>query len=170
MSERPSPRVELLPLEVAHLPHVMTWVNDKDVMQYFANRQEPITEDEERRYLEHLVSSRTDRAFSIFAGDTYVGQCSVNQIYWPARNGRLFLVIRGSEQRKGYGHAALSALIEKSFGELGLHKLWLIVRKDNRAAQAMYLKLGFDFEGVLKDEYYVQDRFFDMVRMSRVAS
>ena len=93
----------------------------------------------------------------------------MNQIYWPARNGRLFLVIRASEQRKGYGQAALSALIETSFGELGLHKLWLIVRKDNRAAQAMYLKLGFDFEGVLRDEYYVQDRFFDMVRMSRVA-
>ncbi len=30
----------------------------------------------------------------------------------------------------------------------------------------MYLKLGFDFEGVLKDEYRVQDRWYDMVRMS----
>ena len=30
----------------------------------------------------------------------------------------------------------------------------------------MYLKLGFDFEGVLQDEYCVAGRFFDMVRMS----
>ena len=36
----------------------------------------------------------------------------------------------------------------------------------NRAAQAMYLKLGFDFEGVLQDEYFVQGRFYDMVLMS----
>ncbi|MCA9607477.1 MAG: GNAT family N-acetyltransferase [Myxococcales bacterium] len=170
MTPRVPPTVELRPLEVSHLPHVMTWVNDREVMQYFANRQTEITEEEERGYLEHLIASKTDRAFSIFAGDRYVGQCSVNQIYWPARNGRVFLVIRASEQKKGFGHAALSALIDQSFGELGLHKLWLIVRRDNRAAQAMYLKLGFDFEGVLRDEYFVKDRFFDMVRMSRVAS
>ncbi len=30
----------------------------------------------------------------------------------------------------------------------------------------MYLKHGFDFEGVLRHEYHVQDRYHDMVRMS----
>ena len=44
------------------------------------------------------------------------------------------------------------------------------MRKDNRAAQAMYLRAGFDFEGVLRDEYYVGGRFYDMVRMSRLAA
>lgn len=164
-----APRVELRPLALSHLPHVMTWVNDREVMQYFANRQEPITEEEEARYLEHLIASKNDRAYSIFDGERYVGQCSVNQIYWPAQNGRVFLVVRASEQGKGLGPAALDALIATSFEELGLHKLWLIVRKDNRAAQAMYLRAGFDFEGVLRDEYCVGGRFYDMVRMSRLA-
>lgn len=170
MTQRTDPHVDLVPLEASHLPHVMTWVNDREVMQYFANRQRTITEEEEAAYLDHLIASKADRVYSIFAGpDRYVGQCSVNQIYWPARNGRVFLVVRREEQHQGFGSAALRALIERSFGELGLHKLWLIVRRDNRPAQAMYLKLGFDFEGVLRDEYYVQDRFFDMVRMSIVA-
>ena len=63
---------------------------------------------------------------------------------------------------------ALEALIERAWAELDLHKLWLIVRRDSRAAQAMYVKLGFDFEGVLKDEYCVAGRYFDMVRMAIV--
>lgn len=161
--------MRLEPLCLEHLDHVMTWVNDPEVMGYFANRQEPITEEEEARYIESLVASRTDRAFSAFdhAGE-YVGQCSVNQIYWPARNGRVFLVVRRAKQRRGFGPAMLRALVEVSFGELDLHKLWLIVRRDNRGAQSMYLKQGFDFEGVLRDEYYVKDRYWDMVRMSRV--
>ena len=50
--------------------------------------------------------------------------------------------------------------------KLELHKVWLIVRRDNRSAQAMYSKLGFDFEGVLRDEYFVGGRWFDMVRMA----
>lgn len=160
--------VRLEPLTAEHLPHVMTWVNDRDVLQYFANLQREVSEDDERRYLEHLVASKVDRAWSIFDGDDYLGQCSLNQIYWPARNARAFLVIRREHQGKGYGTAALKALIERAWSELDLHKIWLIVRRDNRGPQAMYLRLGFDFEGVLKDEYFVQGRFHDMVRMGMV--
>ncbi len=164
--------VRLAPLRVEHLPHVMTWVNDREVMQYFALRQERIGEEEERRYLEQLASSRNDRAYSVFLDDgrpegedTYVGQVSVNQIYWPARNGRVFLVVRKAMQGRGLGRAALAALVREAFGPLDLHKLWLIVRRDNVASQAMYTRAGFHFEGVLRDEYCVAGRFFDMVRM-----
>jgi diamine N-acetyltransferase len=160
------PNLRLEPLTVEHLSHVMTWVNDREVMQYFANRQTHITEEEEARYLQALIASPNDRAYSVFDGDRYVGQCSVNAIYWPARNGRLFIVIRRDAQGHGYGPAAVRALLDIAWRQLDLHKLWLIVRRDNRAAQAMYLKLGFDFEGVLRDEYCVSGRYYDMVRMS----
>jgi RimJ/RimL family protein N-acetyltransferase len=167
------PSLRLVPLDVGHLPFVMTWVNDREVMQYFALRQERISEAEERSYLEKLTASSTDRAFSIFEGEqddeaSYVGQCSVNQIYWPARNGRVFLVVRKEKQRGGRGAAALAALVERAFVEVDLHKLWLIVRRDNRRAQAMYLRAGFEFEGTLRDEYCVNGQFFDMVRMGIV--
>jgi RimJ/RimL family protein N-acetyltransferase len=158
--------ITLQPLKLADLANVMTWVNDREVMQYFANRQTQITEEEEKRYLESLLASRNDRAYSIFDGATYVGQCSINQIYWPAKNGRLFIVIKKDQQGRGHGPAALRALLDIAWKDLGLHKIWLIVRSDNRDAQAMYLKTGFDFEGVLKDEYCVGGRFYDMVRMA----
>jgi RimJ/RimL family protein N-acetyltransferase len=164
MSDEPELRLE--PLRMDHLGHVMTWVNDREVMQYFANHQRAIAEEEERAYLETLLASKNDRAYSIFVGDDYVGQCSVNQIYWPAKNGRLFIVIKKDAQGRGYGPTAVRRLIDLAFGEVGLIKLWLIVRRDNRDAQAMYLKLGFDFEGVLKAEYCVGGKYYDMVRMS----
>jgi diamine N-acetyltransferase len=160
--------VRLDPLDPAHLPNVMTWVNDHDVMQYFANRQSPITEDEERAYLTSLAASPNDKAWSIYFASDYVGQCSVNQIYWPAKNGRVFIAIARKFQGRGLGPAALEQMIARGWDELGLHKLWLIVRKDNRSAQAMYLKLGFEFEGVLHDEYCVGGQYYDMVRMGLV--
>ena len=161
--------IRLVPLAKDHLSHVMSWVNDRDVMQYFANRQTDISEADELRYVEALVASANDRAYSVFDGDDYVGQTSINQIYWPARNGRLFVVVRREMQKKGYGPAAVRAALDLAFGELGLRKVWLIVRRDNRAAQAMYLELGFDFEGVLRDEYRVGETYFDMVRMAIVS-
>lgn len=159
-------RLEALSLD--HLSHVMRWVNDPQVMQYFAGRQTKISEEEERRYLTGLIASKNDRAYSIFRGADYLGQCSINQIYWPARNGRIFLVLAREHQKKGFGRQALQLLIDKAWDELNLHKLWLIVRHDNRRAQALYLRQGFDFEGVLVDEYFVQGRFYDMVRMGLV--
>jgi diamine N-acetyltransferase len=161
-------RLRYEPLTMAHLPLVMTWVNDREVMQYFANRQTDISEEEERRYLETFLTSKNDRAWAVFDGEDYVGQMSINQIYWPARNGRIFLVVRKAMQHKGYGSEMLRGLIRLAWEDLNLHKLWLIVRKDNRAAQVMYLKAGFDFEGVLHDEYFVGGRFHDMVRMAVV--
>jgi RimJ/RimL family protein N-acetyltransferase len=169
-----APRVRLVPLRPEHLPHVMTWVNDREVMQYFALRQERIDEEEERAYLASLIASRNDRAYSVFLEDgtegaaSYVGQVSVNQIYWPARNGRVFLVVRKEMQGRGLGRAALDALVAEAFGPLDLHKLWLVVRRDNTSSQAMYTRAGFHFEGVLRDEYCVAGRFFDMVRMGRL--
>jgi len=165
--------VRLVPATIEHVPLVMTWVNDREVMQYFALRQDRIEEAEERAFLGQLLTSSNDKLFSVFEGDgdsedSYVGQCSVNQIYWPARNGRVFLVVKKAMQGGGRGAAMLAALIERAFSELDLHKLWLIVRKDNRRAQAMYLRAGFEFEGVLKDEYCVNGRYFDMVRMGIV--
>ena len=160
--------LRLVPLGVEHLASVMTWVNDREVMQYFANRQEPITEEAECAYIASLAASPNDRAYSVFAGDEYVGQCSINQIYWPAKNGRLFVVVRREMQGRGYGPAAVQRLLHIAWHELELRKLWLIVRRDNHDAQAMYLKLGFDFEGVLRDEYCVGGRWFDMVRMAMV--
>lgn len=157
--------VRLVPLSLDHLPLVMSWVNDREVMQYFANRQREISEAEERLFLERLLASPNDRAWSIFAGDDYAGQCSLNQIYWPARNGRGFIALRRGMQGRGIGRAALAAMLEKAWTELDLRKVWLIVRRDNRRGQALYLRLGFEFEGVLRDEYCVAGTFYDMVRM-----
>jgi diamine N-acetyltransferase len=176
--------LHLVPLHESHLDHVMTWVNDHEVMAYFAARQKDITREEEAAYLKTLIASKNDRAFSIFATDrklfagddlnpgTYVGQCSINQIHWPSKNGRLFLTIRKEMQGQGYGAAAIDELLtHHAFNpkRLGLHKVWLIVQAENLAAQAMYLKAGFAFEGLLKDEYLVGDKYYDMVRMGRIA-
>jgi diamine N-acetyltransferase len=160
-----TPEVCLVPLEVDHLPHIMTWVNDQDVTGYFANRQKQISAEEEVQYIKTIRASSTDFVWSVFTpeGD-YVGQCSINQVYWPARNGRIFIVVTKTRQGKGYATAILLGL-QKMAQTLGLHKLWLIVREDNTKAQALWLKGGFKFEGLLKDHYWVRGKYHNMVHM-----
>lgn len=158
--------IRLEPLTMNHLPHVMTWANDPEVMGYFASHQEPITEEEERKYLAKILDSPMDRVWSIFHSETgeYLGQCSINAIYWPARNGRIFMALCRAAHGKGYASSILKALQDKAW-EMGLHKLWLIVREENEKARKKYERAGFLIEGVLRDEYYVKGRYYNMVRM-----
>lgn len=55
--------IRLEPLTLEHLPHVMTWANDPEVMGYFATHQDPISEEAEREYLTKILSSSTDRVW-----------------------------------------------------------------------------------------------------------
>lgn len=164
-----SSHLQLEPLKPAHLHHVMQWVNDREVMKYFASHQKPITREEELSYIDNLRKSKTDFAWSVFTPDygNYIGQCSINQIYWPAKNGRIFLVITKDQQGKGYAPHILNSLIEEG-RKIGLHKLWLIVREENLKSIIAYLNAGFECEGVLKDEYFVNGQYFNMVRMGLI--
>lgn len=162
--------VRLEPLHTDHLAHVMGWVNDPTVMGYFASHQTEITEEAELAYMKSLISSRNDFVWSVFDELTgeYVGQCSINAIHWPASNGRVFLVVTKEQQGKGYAGAILKALLHEGFFKIALHKLWLIVREDNLSSQKKYLKVGFEVEGLLKDEYFVQGKYHNMVRMGMI--
>lgn len=167
---RPLTKITLRPLSPDDIGHVMEWVNDPEVMGYFAGCQTRISFSEELLYINELINSGKDSVYSAFDEETgdYVGQCSINQIHWPSENGRVFLVVTGKQQGKGYGEAMLAKLIDKARNSIKLHKLWLIVREDNDKSLARFVKAGFRIEGVLRDEYLVNGKFHNMVRMGMI--
>ena len=61
--------VRLEPLSLAHLDGVMSWINDPEVTFYFANLSGEITREQEKAYLRVLLTSQTDKIFSIFEND-----------------------------------------------------------------------------------------------------
>ncbi len=162
--------LRLEPLSLDHLDGVMEWVNDPEVTFYFARIGQPITRDEERIFLERLIASPTDRVFSIFEGQSYLGQIGLSHIYWPARNGRLGVMLARHAWGRGVAARAAALFLAEAFGPLEIHKVWAIVRSDNAKGLSLWTKVGFRCEGILRDEYFVQGRFHDMVRLAMVRS
>jgi diamine N-acetyltransferase len=163
-------KVTLMPITlgnlVGHIDHIMTWVNDPEVTFYFANRQERISKPEEIMFLHDLLSSRYDKLYSVFnSRREYIGQVSINKIDWAGESGRLFLVITRKQQKKGYAKPIIKAIQEKVFTELKLNKIFLIVRYKNEM-RGLYSSQGFQVEGILREEYKVHGKRYDMVRMS----
>jgi RimJ/RimL family protein N-acetyltransferase len=161
--------VRLRPLAPTDVDHMMTWVNDPDIVGNFAAFSgRAITRDEELAYIERVTRSDGDRVF-VFereADGAYLGNVGIHQIHWPSRVGRLACIVaRRPDMGKGYGTAAISAVLDWAFGEARLHKVWLMCFRSNVRAQGIYRRIGFLDEGVLREEYWHRDAWHDMVRM-----
>ncbi len=171
--------VELRPLSTTHVDHIMGWVNDPAIVGNLAAFSgSPLSRQEELDWIASVTTSTTDRVFSIFAGDDdrYVGQCGLHQIFRRSRVGRLSVIIADRrEMGRGLGSAAIASLLDRAFapsadGGESLHKVWLMVFAHNERSLRTYARLGFQTEGVLRSEYFHEDAWHDMVRMSLLES
>ena len=160
--------MRLRPIRLDDVDEILQWINEPEITRNFAAMSKTITREQELAYLERMIASDVDRLWAVEDDDgRYLGNAGIHQIYWPARNGRIGLVIgRRDAHGKGFGQAAFRALCATGFEELGLHKLWLVHFVDNRRMHHIATKHGFVVEGTLRDEYFHAGGYHDMVRMS----
>jgi RimJ/RimL family protein N-acetyltransferase len=160
--------VSLRPLTVNDIDDIMAWVNDPDVTKNFAAVGKQISREDELRWLETTLADPNERLFAIELDGRYIGNAGIHKIYWPAKNGRLGIVIGDRNVHgRGVGTEALRQLCAVGFSDLlGLHKLWLMHYMSNQRMAHIAQKLGFVSEGVLRDEYFHRGDWHDMVRWS----
>lgn len=72
-----------------------------------------------------------------------------------------------SNQGKGIGGDALDLMLRKAFVELELKKIYLKVVSFNRRAISLYLKRDFQIEGTLREHYYFNGSFYDVICMAK---
>lgn len=159
--------VRLKKLALEDIDHVMTWINDPEVVKNFQNFDKIISREEELEFLTRIIASPVDHLFSLFDANsgTYVGQGGINSIAPKNRLGRLSIFICQEMQHKGYGRAAILAILRHAFEELELNKVWLVVFEKNHRSTALYSGLGFETEGLLREEYYWHGEYENLVRM-----
>jgi RimJ/RimL family protein N-acetyltransferase len=162
--------VTLRRLAEADVDHILTWVNDPEIVGNIAAFSgKAFTREDELKYVRGVLASKADIVFSVFAADDdrYIGQVGLHQIHDRSKVGRLSCIIGSREEwGKGFGTAAIATALDTAFTELSLHKMWLMVFETNERAKRTYSRLGFVVEGVLREEYFHEESWHNMVRMS----
>jgi RimJ/RimL family protein N-acetyltransferase len=165
--------VELRPLSHDDVDDILSWVNDPAIVGNLATFSgKPLTRADEEAWVDGVTASDTDRVFSVVAADDgrYLGQVGLHQIFWRSRVGRLSAIIaRREEMGRGFGTAALARLLDVAFEQEKLHKVWLMVFHHNERSRRTYERLGFVTEGRLREEYFHEGGWHDMIRMSLLA-
>ncbi len=161
--------VFLRPLEPADLPTVHAWYEDADFRRIMGDRPRSLAQ-RLRRYDEQVMEQgESFYAFAICRLDDgeMVGRMDMFEIDRVNGSAAFGIGIGVRDERgRGYGGDAVNALVDFSFGELRLERVWLVTDEDNLHAQATYRRCGFVEEARRRRAYIDRGRMLDEIRMS----
>ena len=155
-------------LDISDLERDVTWVNDREVTRYLSLRY-PVSRDAERRWLEAAPENGYAHGVRLAietTGGVHIGNLDLHSVHADDRSAGLGIMIGDKNYwSNGYGSDAIVTLLRFAFGEMNLHRVWLHVFEFNERALACYKRCGFQPEGTLRDHYYAEGRYWDVVVM-----
>jgi RimJ/RimL family protein N-acetyltransferase len=107
--------------------------------------------------------------FVAVADDEVVGWCDIRKYPFPsqAHRGILGMGLTPAYRGRGLGFQLINAALKQASGA-GFVRVELDVRADNARAIALYDKVGFVREGVIRDAVFVDGEYHDSVMMAIV--
>lgn len=142
--------IKLRAPEPEDIDRLFIWENDRpeavsaplsrhNVWEYVTNYKADIFETGTLRLM------ITDNA----TGET-VGHVDLYDFNAVDRRAGVAIYITERMRRRGYGIAALNALVQYTSTTLGMHQLWAHVAIDNEASRALFVRAGFKPAGRLR--------------------
>ncbi|KAB8308309.1 spermidine N1-acetyltransferase [Erwinia endophytica] len=165
MSVIPSEKgITLRPLEREDLRFVHQLDNNANVMRYWFEEPYEAFVELSDLYDKH-IHDQSERRFVVeYEGDK-AGLVELVEINHIHRRAEFQIIIAPSHQGKGLASKAVKMAMEYAFSVLNLYKLYLIVDKENQKAIHIYSKLGFEIEGELIHEFFINGEYRNTVRM-----
>lgn len=96
-------------------------------------------------------------SFGIWKGVALIGYLSIKSIDWSVPKADMGYCLRGEAEGQGLMREAVQAAREFAHTQLGLGRLFLRIHPDNLASCRVAERCGFQFEGVLRNDFKASD-------------
>lgn len=84
--------------------------------------------------------------------------------------GKLGYAVHADRQGHGYGTDAARTMVNFGFRDLGLHRISVAVGPENESSIAVARRLGFQYEGRIRDHVYTNNAWRDSLLYSLLAN
>lgn len=164
-------KVYLAALEKEDLKQLKEWRNIPYFRKHFREFREISDTMQEKWYQDKVLNDQSTIMFSIrrIEDDVLLGCCGLCYINWIHRNADLSLYIGWNEtyiDDKGFAEESCKLLFDYGFGELGLNKIWTEIYEFDNKKKSLYDKIGLKLDGILRENYYYNNRWWDSYIMS----
>ena len=166
MQERQKEKVQILirKFDKKDIANKVKWINDP-LNNTYLHYDLPLEESKTEIWFENN-KDRSDRYDAVIEADGMpVGLIGLLGIDFKNLKAEYYVCL-GEQSYKGKGIASKASiqLLEYAFYELNLNKVYLYTEYDNLNAQRLFEKLGFEKEGLMKEDLIHNgrkvDRFF----------
>ena len=160
-------KIVLESVDSDHLEQFRIWRNKPELRKYFREYREISDKMQQEWYLK-ITKDTNQVNFSIKDKETreLIGHCGLYYINWITRAAEFGIYIgQDSHKSGGFGSDALRQLCRYGFEDLNLNKIWCEVYSNNTSIE-VYKHLGFIEEGILRDNYFSEGRYWNSHIMS----
>ncbi len=144
--------IQLRPVTVSDIPFMLEWMHDEELSSHFVLDFMNMTQDEVAHFVAHPKDS--DLHLAICDDGEYLGTISLKNI--DKISAEYAISLRRKAIGKGVAKCATELILHKAFFELGLQKVYLNVFESNVRAIKFYKKMGFTFDGTIKNHVYAR--------------
>lgn len=157
--------IRLRALEQTDLKFIHQLNNNRAIMSYwFEEPYESFCELEEL-FRKHIHDSSERRFIAENEDRQAIGLVELVEINTIHRNAEFQIIIAPDYQGCGYASKLIHKALNYAFTILNLHKIFLNVAVNNEKAIHLYKKCGFQEEGHLVQEIFVNGQYSDIKRM-----
>ncbi len=106
--------------------------------------------------------------FRVRVTGEFVGYGGLFDISTEDHNAEVGYGIHPEYWGKGFASEAVRSIVDFGFEKLRLHRIFGLIDPDNGASMRVLEKLGFQKEGVLRDNAFARERYWDHCLYARV--
>lgn len=156
--------IQLRVLEKDDLAFLHKLHNNPEVMDFWFSEGHKSMEKIKQNF-EKELEDNTTRQFILSNGNERLGFVGIVRISGKHRHAEFVIMIDPAKQGNGYAKTATKLAKRYAFYTLNVHKLSLIVDKENKKAIHIYEQTGFQLEGEMKEHFFVNGTYHDALSM-----
>jgi RimJ/RimL family protein N-acetyltransferase len=161
-------KIYLRPLERTDAPVIAPWFNDPDVRRTVLAYR-PLNLRAEEELIDKLTQDEQVIVLGIVVppADLLIGVTGLHHIDFKNRHAAFGIVIGDKAAwGKGYGTEATRLIVQHAFETVNLNRVWLHVYEFNERGIRTYERVGFQKEGVLRQETFREGRYWNTLLMA----
>lgn len=145
-----------------------SWVNDEIVTYYMYTGQLPLSKFQiEKNIRKDIAGDNILFLIRVSKLNKIVGYCGLFDVHRTARKAE-FRVLIGDRNfwGKGLGREVCELVTLYGFDRLNLNRIYLGYTSANKAAAKVYERVGYNYEGTLKQDIYRNSTYYDTILMA----
>ncbi|RYY40585.1 MAG: N-acetyltransferase [Chitinophagaceae bacterium] len=167
------PRLHLRPFVASDLANVYRGLSHPQVIPYYGVRYDSLEATKaQMEFFATLEREGTGRWWAVCSPDNkeFYGAGGLNGLHKEHRKAEIGFWLLPEYWRRGFMQEAIPAICRYGFETMNLHRIEGLVESENAACRRAMDRLGFSFEGMLRDCEWKDGRFISLAVYTLLAT